>query len=90
MLDLPQLHTKPTNDEISRALASLKVKPLSWNASQNEQFQIVENRTAVASYLTKIVASGLTWISNEEHRVELWETASRRLSERAGRFGKFF
>lgn len=41
----------------------------------------------VPQYLTKIVASRLGWIENEEEKEAVWEQASTRLSERSGRTG---
>lgn len=51
----------------------------SWEAHR------AQHRQAVTTYLTKIIASPLPWISCEEEREVLWEEASRRLSERCGR-----
>lgn len=39
----------------------------------------------VAKYLTNIVSSSLSWIEDEDERETIWNLASLRLSERAGR-----
>ena len=39
----------------------------------------------VASYLTRIISSPLNWIEDEADKEAIWETASKRLSERSGR-----
>ena len=39
----------------------------------------------VASYLTRIISSPLNWIDDEADKEAIWETASKRLSERSGR-----
>lgn len=36
-------------------------------------------------YLTSIVSSGLQWITDDERKEQIWDLASQRLSERAGR-----
>ncbi|KAL1304278.1 hypothetical protein AAFC00_000688 [Neodothiora populina] len=38
-------------------------------------------------YLTRIVASPLAWIADDEQKEEIWDAASVRLSERSGRTG---
>ncbi|KFZ10304.1 hypothetical protein V502_08211, partial [Pseudogymnoascus sp. VKM F-4520 (FW-2644)] len=86
IFDLPQLYTKPSSLALLTALVSLKPKPISWDESDTENDRPREDKNAIASYLTKIVSSGLTWLSEEE-QVEVWEQASIRLSERSGRNG---
>ena len=39
----------------------------------------------VASYLTRIISSPLNWIDDDADKEAIWETASKRLSERSGR-----
>ena len=39
----------------------------------------------VTTYLTSIISSSLSWLTSDEEREEIWELASKRLSERAGR-----
>ena len=41
----------------------------------------------VPRYLTGIVANALDWVEDEELKELIWEMASSRLSERAGRNG---
>jgi len=42
----------------------------------------------VPKYLTGIVSSSLSWIEDEDARERIYESASARLAERAGRTGK--
>ncbi|KFY89901.1 hypothetical protein V498_06268 [Pseudogymnoascus sp. VKM F-4517 (FW-2822)] len=69
------------------AIVSLKAKPISWEAADDDHDQPREDKIAIASYLTKIVSNPLTWLTEDE-QVEVWEQASIRLSERSGRNGK--
>ena len=39
----------------------------------------------VTTYLTSIISSPLSWLGSDRDREEIWELASKRLSERAGR-----
>ena len=85
VLDLPPLHTKPSALSLLETLSCLSVKPTSWDetrASENLRF-ISED--GVPSYLTRIIASPLSWIVSEEVREEIWRAASARLAERSGR-----
>ncbi|KFY26599.1 hypothetical protein V493_03990, partial [Pseudogymnoascus sp. VKM F-4281 (FW-2241)] len=86
VFDLPQLYTKPSSVSLLVALVSLKVKPISWDVTDVDHDRPREDKNAIATYLTKIVSSGLTWLSEDE-QVEVWEQASIRLSERSGRNG---
>ncbi|OBT88767.1 hypothetical protein VE02_02406 [Pseudogymnoascus sp. 03VT05] len=86
VFDLPQLYTKPSSLALLSALVSLKPKPISWDENDAEHDQPREDKNAIASYLTKIVSSPLTWLTEDE-QVEVWEQASIRLSERSGRNG---
>ncbi|KAI7533823.1 hypothetical protein KC331_g12871 [Hortaea werneckii] len=38
-------------------------------------------------YLTRIIASPLAWIADEDEKERVWEAAAKRLSERSGRTG---
>ncbi|GAB1744454.1 hypothetical protein NU219Hw_g1729t1 [Hortaea werneckii] len=38
-------------------------------------------------YLTRIIASSLAWIADEDEKEKVWEAAAKRLSERSGRTG---
>jgi hypothetical protein len=87
VFDLPQLYTKPSSLALLSALVSLKPKPISWEENDADHDQPREDKNAIASYLTKIVSSPLTWLTEDE-QVEVWEQASIRLSERSGRNGK--
>ena len=90
VLDLPQLYTRPTADELISTLEMLTREPTSWDIDSKEPkvetYQAI-SEAGIPKYLTSIVASALGWIE-EERREEIWETASKRLSERSGRAGK--
>jgi hypothetical protein len=87
VLDLPQIYTRPDFDALKAALNLLELKPMSWSKDKKEEHETVQDDPqAIASYLTKVVSNGLKWMTDEE-REEIWELASRRLSERSGRTG---
>ncbi|KAL5342459.1 VPS28 protein-domain-containing protein [Aspergillus crustosus] len=86
VLDLPQIHSKPSGTELLRTLELLRVKPRSFGFSGDEP---VKNRavelTGLARYITSIIASPLSWLDTDELREAIWDAASARLSERSGR-----
>lgn len=89
VLDLPQLYTRPTASELLKALQLLAIKPPSWvhdSSQQKNQALNPVSEEGIPKYLTGVVASKLSWL-DEDRREEIWETASKRLSERAGRTG---
>lgn len=88
VLDLPQLYARPTASEILQTLQLLEIKPPSWNHDSCQQKNQVSEE-GIPKYLTGIVASKLSWV-DEDRREEIWETASKRLSERSGRTGTEF
>lgn len=92
VLDLPQLYTRPTASELLQTLQLLAIKPPSWNHESGQQKNQSLNQVSeegIPKYLTGIVASKLSWV-DEDWREEIWETASKRLSERSGRTGNEF
>ncbi len=93
-LDLPALYTKPSSNILLQTLSSLVVAPASFDGPQVDGEDGGQHDGDVArsqaDYLTKIVKSPLGWIEDEACRERIWEEASRRLSERAGRNGEYF
>ncbi|KAK8180836.1 putative methyltransferase-domain-containing protein [Phyllosticta citribraziliensis] len=107
VLDLPQLYTRPSAQELLNTLTLLTSEPPSWECSDSEDEELslgLETRRrrktsavkatppqinpeGLAAYLTRIIASDLRWIQDEDTKVEIWEAASIRLSERSGRTG---
>ena len=84
VLDLPQLHSKPSTATLLRILSQLSICPSSFDGSRIEpSLQIDE--AGITGYLTRFIASQLAWIPSDEEREEIWEAASQRLSERSGR-----
>ena len=93
IFDLPQLNAHPSAEELISTLKYLALEPPSWDHQSRDsglergrKFNV--NEVGVPSYLTSIVGSLLSWI-DEDRREEIWETASKRLSERCGRTGEF-
>ncbi|KAI5291416.1 hypothetical protein KEM54_004861 [Ascosphaera aggregata] len=86
ILDLPQLYTRPSEAELLEGLALLAVRPRDFttDAATHDAPQV--NPAGVTQYLTAIVSSSLSWLTDEA-REAVWETASARLSERSGRTG---
>jgi hypothetical protein len=70
------------------ALDLVAVVPVSWDEGNSDGgVRVRETREGeIAGYLTGIVKSGLDWLEGEE-RERVWEGASVRLCERAGRMG---
>ncbi len=86
MYDLPQLYQKPSAVTLLRTLDLLSWEPPTFSATGNDVQH--HNRVAeegVPRYLTSIIASSLSWIVDEDARGAVWDAASARLSERAGR-----
>ncbi|KAL7271236.1 Protein-lysine N-methyltransferase rrg1 [Rhizina undulata] len=81
VLDLPQLYTRPSSSTLLSALAHFEIPPPSWDGPQ----KVVEAPAGLAKWLTGIIASPLSWIQDDELQEEIWEVASKRMSERCGR-----
>ena len=89
VLDLPQLYNKPSAPLLVHTLDGLRLAPPSWEHEQSSNGQVPGiNPKGLTKYLTSIIASSLAWIDGDEAKEEIWEKASARLSERAGRSGK--
>ncbi|KAF2128185.1 hypothetical protein P153DRAFT_377039 [Dothidotthia symphoricarpi CBS 119687] len=97
VLDLPQLHTKPSAQSLLDTLALLTSAPPSWEFDNNgdqdkhtdsaraQSNVVLVNPEGVTRYLTSIVSNSLRWIEDDEAKEEIWNQASTRLSERSGR-----
>lgn len=92
VFDLPQPWQRPPFEDLHACLESLELKPAIWNHRSRvedivaEQEATFTHRREVAQYLSSIIKSPLGWVT-EDQRDELWELASRRISERSGRAG---
>jgi predicted nicotinamide N-methyase len=69
-------------------LNDLTLEPPSWDAVPETPRKRTIAEEGVPAYLTKIIASSLIWIEDDEVKDKIWETASQRLSERSGRTGR--
>lgn len=90
VLDLPQIHTKPSGTEILRALDLLAIKPRNFaSASKVQEAAKVRgvHPAGITRYLTTIISSSLSWLETDELREAVWDATSARLSERCGRSG---
>ncbi|KAF2215830.1 hypothetical protein CERZMDRAFT_94219 [Cercospora zeae-maydis SCOH1-5] len=99
VLDLPQLHQRPRAETLLTTLADLSSQPASWDATPRSGTPTSPRSgistpfrrkrkirsQGIPSYLTKIIASPLAWIEDDEQKECIWETAAQRLSERSGR-----
>ena len=88
VLDLPQLYTRPTPTTLLATLESLSLEPAVWDTDSTAGHTAklhVSNPTALASYLTTIIASPLAWIPDDTLKDLIYDAASARLSERSGR-----
>ncbi len=84
VLDLPQLHTKPTSAIILHTLSQLTINPSSFNGTSIDS-PLKVDEAGVTAYLTRFIASPLAWITSDKEKEDIWEAASQRLSERSGR-----
>lgn len=91
-LDFPQVYQKPSFDDLITTLHSLELAPPIWNyrSRRNDIIQQQESlasqkKAEVTRYLSTIIKSPLLWIEDEDLREEIWEQASKRMSERCGR-----
>lgn len=90
-LDLPQIYQKPSYPSLLQTLSLLELTPPIWSHSSTRS-QIIETQESLASqrrgdiarYLGQIIKSPLAWLDDEQ-REEVWELASKRMSERCGR-----
>ena len=84
---LPNLRSEPSFDQLLQGLKDLQIQPQAWDDSDNSQN---EDSKAVSSYLTSIVSSDLSWLTDvgDSQRDVIWELASKRLAERCGRSGR--
>ncbi|KAH8433557.1 S-adenosylmethionine-dependent methyltransferase [Aspergillus melleus] len=88
VLDLPQIHSKPSGTEILRALDLLAIKPRSFGTTSKirEAAKVRSVHPAgITRYLTTIISSPLSWLDTDELREAVWDATSARLSERCGR-----
>jgi hypothetical protein len=93
--DFPKPWEKPAFRDLMDCLKQLRVEPPIWNPKVSradiirEQEATTWQRRAVASYLSSIVSSSLDWIEDEGKREDIWTEASKRMSERCGRTGRY-
>jgi len=93
VLDFPQVWQRPTYTELLACLQNLRYEPPVWGHSTsrrtmiNDHQQSAQFQREVAGYLSALVKSGFSWISEDDERDVLYEQASRRISERCGRAG---
>jgi len=86
VLDLPQLHQKPSASSLLTTLCRLAKKPSSWDVSNNDSTNApLINEGGIPAYLTRIIMSPLDWLASEGEKEGIWEAASKRLAERSGR-----
>lgn len=81
-LALPPIFTKPPSASIFEVLHALRSPLASFDAPSDNT-----KAPEATVWITSIVSSPLTWVSEQE-REDLWELAALRLSERAGRVGR--
>lgn len=86
VLDLPQIYTKPSSQQLLETLSLLSLEPHSWDKSTTQTKPKVRSN-GVPQYLTRIVSSPLDWIKDDVEKEKIWDSASIRLSERSGRTG---
>lgn len=92
VLNLPQLYNRPsyavlldTLNLLVSAPPNLYLSNLQSNEPRERDPPPKVHPEGVTTYLTSIVSSPLSWLVSDGDREEIWELASKRLSERAGR-----
>jgi hypothetical protein len=93
-VNLPNLQTKPSFEELFIALQSLAIEPMTWSADGILELDF-EDVKAINSYLLSIISSGLRWLkvdpsadeSASDPKEQIWDLASKRMAERCGRTG---
>ncbi|KAI9759309.1 MAG: hypothetical protein M4579_002438 [Chaenotheca gracillima] len=86
VLDLPQLYTKPSASAILSALKLIATDVPSWDTSTPSKTHAQSvNPAGLPAYLTGFIASSLSWIEDTNEREQIWDLASKRLTERSGR-----
>lgn len=93
--ELPHLWQKPAYEALFGCLQKIRVEPRVWNL-QISRADILKEQAAAAydpreiiSFLSAIIKSRLAWLDSDDEREVLWEEASKRMSERCGRTGRF-
>ncbi|KAK3341370.1 putative methyltransferase-domain-containing protein [Lasiosphaeria hispida] len=90
--ELPQLWQKPAFEHLLTCLKHLHLEPPIWGLKvsrddilrKQQQQRDATDRREIISFLSCIIKSTLGWIDDEQ-REQVWEEASKRLSERCGR-----
>ncbi|EGO53051.1 hypothetical protein NEUTE1DRAFT_142879 [Neurospora tetrasperma FGSC 2508] len=93
--ELPHLWQKPAYATLLDVLQRLRQEPRIWGLKESREeilkaqaasmAEMAFNRQEIISFLSSIIKSGLPWLDSDEQREDIWEEASRRLSERCGR-----
>ncbi|KAK1828516.1 putative methyltransferase-domain-containing protein [Podospora conica] len=88
---LPSLREKPPLPTLLTALSSLRLQPPTWQPKTTDA-DILEQQQADAdaaketlAFLSSIIKNPLPWLASDDERDQVYEEASRRLSERCGR-----
>ena len=88
VLDLPPLYTQPSSSQLLIVLEKLTLELASF-AFPSEALTPVStasiDESGIPRYLTSIISSSLEWIKDDSVKEEIWEKASQRIAERAGR-----
>ncbi|KAK9480279.1 putative methyltransferase-domain-containing protein [Lipomyces japonicus] len=81
-LDLPTIQSKPSANDLLELL-SLYSRGVSKNFAADEDKLLAPE--GFVDWLTRLVGSGLYWIEDDDEREQVFDSASRRISERCGR-----
>lgn len=93
---LTHLWQKPCFGDLFACLQALRVAPPVWNLKtsraeilQKQQQHVVDSREII-SFLSLVIKSSLAWIADDYEREQIWDEASKRLTERCGRTGNVY
>lgn len=91
---LTHLWQKPCFADLFACLQGLRVEPPVWSVKtsraeilEKQQQQHVVDSREIISFLSLVIKSSLAWIEDDYEREQIWDEASKRLTERCGRTG---
>jgi len=92
--ELTHMWQKPCFADLFACLQGLRMEPPVWSLKtprteilEKQQHHVIDSREII-SFLSLVIKSSLTWIDDDYEREQIWDEASKRLTERCGRTGK--
>lgn len=85
---------RPSYDELVAVLADLELGPEIWShrrgrrdilKAREQQSLATQLKSEETRYLSSVIGCPLAWLATDEQREDVWDAASRRMTERCGR-----